>query len=138
MALKKHPMLMVLFIVVGIMAALAPIGLSQLEPAPAAFVELLLQTPGPFPDIPLPGLLPGQSGSEQCWLSLINIKGCSIELMNALQKGQSAKIGTACCHAILSIDDNCWALMFPLQPLFPPFLKQLCDGPDHAHAPTMF
>ena len=136
MASKTHPMLMVLFIVVGIMAALAPIGLSQLEPAPAPFPESPLPTPGPFPEIPLPGLLPGQPGSEQCWLSIINIEGCFVEIMNALQKGQSAKIGTACCHAILSIDDNCWGLMFPLQTFFPPLLKQLCNGP--AHAPTMF
>ena len=96
MASKTYPMLMVLFIVVGIMAALAPIGLSQLEPAPALFPESPLPTPGPFPEIPLPGLLPGQPGSEQCWSSIINIEQRFIEIVNALLKGQFAKIGTVC------------------------------------------
>ena len=89
MALKKHPMLMVLFIVVGIMAALALTRLSQLEPAPAS---------RPFPEIQLRGLLPGQSGSEQCCSSIINIEGCFVEIMNALLKGQVAKIGTYLIH----------------------------------------
>ena len=52
----------------------------------------------PFPEIQLRGLLPGQSGSEQCCSSIINIEGCFVEIMNALLKGQVAKIGTYLIH----------------------------------------
>ena len=50
-------------------------------------------------------LRPGQLGSEQCWSSIINIEQRFIEIVNALLKGQFAKIGTVC------LISNLWALI---------------------------
>ncbi|EEF30070.1 conserved hypothetical protein [Ricinus communis] len=58
--------------------------------------------------------------------------------MEALIKGQLGEIGTACCNAILSIEDNCWPQMFPLHPFLAPLLKGFCNGVALASAPSLF
>ncbi|ESQ38658.1 hypothetical protein EUTSA_v10029307mg [Eutrema salsugineum] len=45
-------------------------------------------------------------------------------------------VEAACCKAFSTLDANCWPHMFPLNPFFPPLLKENCarivpNSPTH-------
>ncbi|CAN7025752.1 hypothetical protein BRARA_F03094 [Brassica rapa] len=63
---------------------------------------------------------------EKCWSSLFNVHGCVLELFQSVFSGKFGHVGTACCKAFSTIDANCWPHMFPLNPFFPPLLKDNC------------
>ncbi|KAG7545005.1 Prolamin-like domain [Arabidopsis suecica] len=73
---------------------------------------------------------------EKCWSSLFNTQGCVFELLKSVFSGQFGNVGVACCKAFSTIDANCWPHMFPLNPFFPPLLKDNCahivpNSPTH-------
>ncbi|XP_024005797.1 egg cell-secreted protein 1.4 [Eutrema salsugineum] len=73
---------------------------------------------------------------EKCWSSLFNTRGCVFELYKSVFSGQFGNVGVACCKAFSTIDANCWPHMFPLNPFFPPLLKDNCahiipNSPTH-------
>lgn len=73
---------------------------------------------------------------EKCWSSLFNAHGCIFELYKSIFSGQFGNVGVACCKAFSTIDANCWPHMFPLNPFFPPLLKDNCahivpNSPTH-------
>ncbi|KAG7564927.1 Prolamin-like domain [Arabidopsis suecica] len=63
----------------------------------------------------------------KCSSSLFNVQGCVQEIYNSIFSGQFANIEAACCKIFLAIDTNCWPRMFPLNPFFPPLLKNNCE-----------
>ncbi|CAA7051862.1 unnamed protein product [Microthlaspi erraticum] len=63
---------------------------------------------------------------EKCWSSLFNVEGCVLELFKSVFSGKFGNVGVACCKAYSTIDANCWPHMFPLNPFFPPLLKDNC------------
>ncbi|CAA7051863.1 unnamed protein product [Microthlaspi erraticum] len=63
---------------------------------------------------------------EKCWMSLFNVEGCVLELIQSVFSGKYGKVGVACCKAFSTIDANCWPYMFPLNPFFPPLIKDSC------------
>ncbi|CAN8277487.1 unnamed protein product [Cochlearia groenlandica] len=63
---------------------------------------------------------------EKCWSSLFKVHGCVFELYKSVFSGEFSHVGTECCKAFSTIDANCWPHMFPLNPFFPPLLKDNC------------
>ncbi|CAA7051861.1 unnamed protein product [Microthlaspi erraticum] len=63
---------------------------------------------------------------EKCWSSLFNVEGCVLELFKSVFSGKFGNVGVSCCKAYSTIDANCWPHMFPLNPFFPPLLKDNC------------
>ncbi|CAH8384352.1 unnamed protein product [Eruca vesicaria subsp. sativa] len=74
--------------------------------------------PKPLPTFPI--------DLEKCWSSLFNVNGCVLELFESVFSGKFGNVGIACCMAFSTIDANCWPHMFPLNPFFPPLLKDNC------------
>ncbi|KAJ4704987.1 ECA1 gametogenesis related family protein [Melia azedarach] len=104
-------------LVVACIAILVSTGLAQFKPAPPFFQ--------------IPGLLPPPvEGADKCWESLKSIAGCFREIEESLSHGQIGKIGPLCCSAINQVNDSCWPKMFPLNPFFPPLLKNFCVVPS--------
>ncbi|KAF8079591.1 hypothetical protein N665_1015s0002 [Sinapis alba] len=81
-----------------------------------------VQTTPRFPTIP---------GSpvdiRKCWSSLTSIQGCVVEINKSAVTGKFENVGPACCKAFTDVDAKCWPKMFPLNPLFPPLLKDGCS-----------
>ncbi|MBA0736622.1 hypothetical protein Gogos_010157 [Gossypium gossypioides] len=81
---------------------------------------------------------PLQSGSEvdKCWSSLSNVNGCVTEIINSFFGGQMFTIiSPACCNAIMKLNDDCWPILFPFYPYFPPYLKNYCGETATATPP---
>ncbi|XP_056857324.1 uncharacterized protein LOC108829690 [Raphanus sativus] len=75
----------------------------------------------------IPGIFPGLPiDFVKCWSSLFNVEGCVLQISNSILSGKFENLEAACCKAFSSVDANCWPQMFPLNPFFPPFLKQNC------------
>ncbi|TQD91024.1 hypothetical protein C1H46_023411 [Malus baccata] len=75
--------------------------------------------PGLFPP-GIPGLSPPGTPGEvaKCWSSLQNIPGCASEIYTTILIGKFA-LGPACCKALVAVDANCLANLFPLFPSIP-------------------
>ncbi|XP_019093894.1 PREDICTED: uncharacterized protein LOC109129694 [Camelina sativa] len=75
-----------------------------------------------------PGLFPPGSPIDlvKCWSSLFNVQGCVLEISKSIFSGKFENVEGACCKAFSSLDANCWPHMFPLNPFFPPLLKDNC------------
>ncbi|VYS70271.1 unnamed protein product [Arabidopsis thaliana] len=58
----------------------------------------------------------------KCWSSLFNVQGCNIEILKYVL---TAKFES--CKAFTEVDANCWPKMFPLNPFFPPLVKDGCS-----------
>lgn len=63
----------------------------------------------------------------KCWSSLFNVQGCNIEILKSVLTGNFENVGSTCCKAFTEVDAKCWPTMFPLNPLFPPLLKDGCS-----------
>ncbi|KAI5679626.1 hypothetical protein M9H77_00853 [Catharanthus roseus] len=61
-----------------------------------------------------------------CLVSFVNTQGCIQELIASFLSLQVHLLGPQCCKAAMAIDDNCWPKIFPLNPLFPPEVKNYC------------
>ncbi|ESQ38640.1 hypothetical protein EUTSA_v10029475mg [Eutrema salsugineum] len=86
-------------------------GIAQVQPSPLS--------PGFFP----PGL---PIDLVKCWSSLFNVEGCVLEIFKSIFSGKFENVEAACCKAFSTLDANCWPQMFPLNPFFPPLLKDNC------------
>ncbi|XP_019091570.1 PREDICTED: uncharacterized protein LOC109128874 [Camelina sativa] len=77
----------------------------------------------------IPGFSPPGSPIDlaKCWSSLLNIQGCEIEILKSALTGKFENVGPTCCKAFTEIDAKCWPKMFPLNPFFPPLLKDGCS-----------
>lgn len=92
-----------------------------------ALCAAIIITPGIAHDEQPPPLqFPLPIDMEKCWSSLFNTHGCIFELYKSVFSGQFGNVGVACCKAFSTIDANCWPHMFPLNPFFPPLLKDNC------------
>ncbi|KAF8393117.1 hypothetical protein HHK36_021358 [Tetracentron sinense] len=58
--------------------------------------------------------------------SLQTIEGCVEEVLTSFLSNKVGLIGPKFCQAITKISENCWPKIFPLNPLFPPLLKDYC------------
>ncbi|CAH8388238.1 unnamed protein product [Eruca vesicaria subsp. sativa] len=76
----------------------------------------------------IPGLFPPGLPIDlvKCWSSLFNIEGCVLQISNSILSDKFENLEATCCKAFSSLDANCWSQMFPLNPLFPPILKENC------------
>ncbi|CAH8334008.1 unnamed protein product [Eruca vesicaria subsp. sativa] len=83
-----------------------------------------MQNPQGIPGIFPPGLVPVDL--VKCWWSLYNIQGCVLAISTSFLSGKFENIEAECCKAFSSLDANCWPHMFPLNPFFPPLLKENC------------
>ncbi|KAL6965538.1 hypothetical protein U1Q18_036588 [Sarracenia purpurea var. burkii] len=70
------------------------------------------------------GLLPG----AECFTSLKGIQGCVEDIISSFLGGEIREISKSCCQAFIDIDDKCWPKMFPLNPFFPPLVKNYCNA----------
>lgn len=74
---------------------------------------------------------------QQCMSSLENFKGCLDGLMNAVEHFTFQSVGDVCCQALNDVDTDCWPKFFPSSdPLFPPFLKNLCGMSAPSPSPS--
>lgn len=72
----------------------------------------------------------------KCWSALLNLQGCRIEIFKSVLTSKFEDVGPACSKAFTEVDaKSCWPNMFPLNPLFPPLLKDGCSRISTA-APT--
>ncbi|XP_010446357.1 PREDICTED: uncharacterized protein LOC104729153 [Camelina sativa] len=87
-------------------------------------------------------IIPGSSspGSPidltKCWSSILSIQGCEIEIFKSALTSKFENVGRICCKVFTEIDAKCWPKMFPLNPFFPPLLKDGCSR-INAAAPTL-
>ncbi|GFQ05764.1 hypothetical protein PHJA_002720500 [Phtheirospermum japonicum] len=72
---------------------------------------------------------------QQCLSTILGVPGCLNQLIDSGLRLQPQLLGPPCCKAFLQIDQNCWAKMFPLNPGFPPSLKEYCLGLPAAQPP---
>ncbi|KAF8093998.1 hypothetical protein N665_0372s0004 [Sinapis alba] len=63
----------------------------------------------------------------KCLSSLVSVQCCVTEIYKSLFTGKFDNVGAMCCKAFSAIDAKCWPQMFPLNPLFPPLLKDECS-----------
>ncbi|KAJ0261690.1 Egg cell-secreted-like protein [Hirschfeldia incana] len=63
----------------------------------------------------------------KCLSSLVSVEGCVTEIHKSLFTGKFDNVGAMCCKAFSAIDAKCWPQMFPLNPFFPPLLKNECS-----------
>ncbi|EOA14697.1 hypothetical protein CARUB_v10027972mg, partial [Capsella rubella] len=82
-----------------------------------------MQTPPTVPGLFLPG---SPINLVKCWSSLFNVEGCVLEISRSIFSGKLEHVKAACCKAFSTLDANCWPHMFPLNPFFPPLLKDTC------------
>ncbi|KAL5786334.1 hypothetical protein ACOSQ2_008726 [Xanthoceras sorbifolium] len=73
----------------------------------------------PLPLQPVPEL-------QKCWAAITSAPGCIMEIYGSLLSGQIVSVGPVCCAAITQVSENCWPMMFPANPFFPPLLKNFC------------
>ncbi|KAL1206707.1 hypothetical protein V5N11_027266 [Cardamine amara subsp. amara] len=85
-----------------------------------------------------PGLFPPGLPVDliKCWSSLFNVEGCVLEISKSVFSGKFENVEAACCKEFSALDANCWPHMFPLNPFFPPLLKDNCarivpNSPTH-------
>ncbi|CAH8360570.1 unnamed protein product [Eruca vesicaria subsp. sativa] len=91
----------------------------------AVLCVVVLVTPGAAHD-QLKPLPTSPIDLEKCWSSLFNVNGCVLQLFESVFSGKFGNVGIACCKAFSTIDANCWPHMFPLNPFFPPLIKDNC------------
>ena len=60
---------------------------------------------------------------DLCWYAMIRVSGCVRGVQEALMQARIDLIEAACCQAIINLEDKCWSLMFPSDPIYPEFLK---------------
>ncbi|EOA15102.1 hypothetical protein CARUB_v10028470mg [Capsella rubella] len=98
-----------IFLIVSLSAAIfVTQGVAHMETQPTV--------PGLFPPIDL----------VKCWSSLFSVEGCVLEISKSIFSGKFENVQSACCKAFSTLDANCWPHMFPLNPFFPPLLKDNC------------
>ncbi|CAN6995137.1 unnamed protein product [Brassica oleracea var. botrytis] len=83
-----------------------------------------MQNPQAIPGLFPPGLVP--IDLVKCWLSLFTVQGCVLAISNSFFSGKFENVEAACCKVFSTLDANCWPHMFPLNPFFPPLLKDNC------------
>ncbi|KAK2661349.1 hypothetical protein Ddye_007882 [Dipteronia dyeriana] len=79
--------------------------------------------PGLLLILPVPEL-------QKCWAALMSAPSCVMEIYSSLFSDQIGKIGPFCCAAITQVSENCWPKMFPVNPFFPPLLKEFYAAPS--------
>ncbi|KAI3846671.1 hypothetical protein MKW92_039926 [Papaver armeniacum] len=82
-----------------------------------------------------PPVLPYNPEIEKCWSTLVDIEGCSAEILNFLFTFQ-LRLGPACCKAIIGLGDTClpavfawgsgWGRGIPFNPANPNVVKGYC------------
>ncbi|CAN7039277.1 unnamed protein product [Brassica rapa subsp. trilocularis] len=83
-----------------------------------------MQNPQAIPGLFPPGLVP--IDLVKCWSSLFTVQGCVLAISNSFFSGNFENVEAACCKVFSTLDANCWPHMFPLNPFFPPLLKDNC------------
>ncbi|CAN6842505.1 unnamed protein product [Brassica oleracea] len=83
-----------------------------------------MQNPQAIPGLFPPGLVP--IDLVKCWSSLFTVQGCILAISNSFFSGKIENVEAACCKVFSTLDANCWPHMFPLNPFFPPLLKDNC------------
>ncbi|CAN6850824.1 unnamed protein product [Brassica oleracea] len=83
-----------------------------------------MQNPQAIPGLFPPGLVP--IDLVKCWSSLFTVQGCVLAISNSFFSGKFENVEAACCKVFSTLDANCWPHMFPLNPFFPPLLKDNC------------
>ncbi|CAI9094948.1 OLC1v1030786C1 [Oldenlandia corymbosa var. corymbosa] len=66
-----------------------------------------------------------------CLQAVLGTEGCVQELVSSFLSLQPRFLGPECCKASVTVDDNCWPKIFPLNPFFPPLLKSFCLSELH-------
>ncbi|CAA7057816.1 unnamed protein product [Microthlaspi erraticum] len=82
-----------------------------------------VQPPPTIPGFVLPG---SPIDLAKCWSSLFDVEGCVLEISKSIFSGKFENVEAACCKVFSTLDANCWPQMFPLNPFFPPLLKDNC------------
>ncbi|KAL5786336.1 hypothetical protein ACOSQ2_008728 [Xanthoceras sorbifolium] len=88
------------------------------------------------PAVGLPPLFGQDPDIQKCLSTLQNVQGCVQEIITSFLSHQVQLIGPACCKALNEVDDKCWPKVFPLDPFFPPLLKNYCATVVPGASPT--
>ncbi|KAI3940005.1 hypothetical protein MKW98_029781 [Papaver atlanticum] len=119
------------FSVLVLLIIASAITMGTAESQPLAPTQLdTVQIPGLFPP-----LLPNNPEIEKCWSTLVDIEGCSAEILNFLFTFQ-LRLGPACCKAIIGLSETClpavfawgsgWGIGIPFNPAYPNVVKGYC------------
>ncbi|XP_013617053.1 PREDICTED: uncharacterized protein LOC106323486 [Brassica oleracea var. oleracea] len=76
-----------------------------------------MQNPQAIPGLFPPGFVP--IDLVKCWSSLFTVQGCVLAISNSFFSGKFENVEAACC--VFN-----FRYMFPLNPFFPPLLKDNC------------
>lgn len=79
-----------------------------------------------FGTLDLLGLGFGVTMGNPCLESFVSTQGCVEELVSSFVTLQAHLLGPQCCKSALTIDENCWPKIFPMNPVFPPLVKNYC------------
>ncbi|KAM7511587.1 hypothetical protein LguiB_010462 [Lonicera macranthoides] len=105
----------VTFQILLILACIVTLALSRVEPTSS-------------PLEPSQNLISEKFQMQQCLSSFQNIQGCLAEIFESYSRGQFSAIGPSCCKSISGIGNDCWGIMFPFNPSFPPLLTSYCGS----------
>ncbi|KAL0824718.1 hypothetical protein Bca101_048395 [Brassica carinata] len=94
-----------------------------------------MQNPQAIPGLFPPGLVP--IDLVKCWSSLFTVQGCVLAISNSFFSGKFENVEAACCKVFSTLDANCWPHMFPLNPFFPPLLKDNCARDSRTFPPGL-
>ncbi|KAK1261726.1 hypothetical protein QJS04_geneDACA008763 [Acorus gramineus] len=77
-----------------------------------------------------------ESKTFACWQALISAEGCIQDIFSSFFTGRM-NLSPQCCHAIQSINQDCFLEFFPFfNPDFNPLLKSFCFTQSGAVPPS--
>lgn len=87
---------------------------------------------------PAMGFIPLQPSKElqKCWSYLEQKPKCLMQIHGSLFNGQFKGISPTCCNVTAELNNDCWPILFPFHPFFPPLLKTICAHSSGLVAPT--
>lgn len=91
-----------------------------------------------IPSLPIPMPMPGLDLPKiPCLSSVSNAGTCATDLISAVLSVEMGSIKPSCCEAVLKVEDSCWGMVFPTNPLIPVAIKSVCGWVrDHPLAPS--
>ncbi|KAL1561174.1 hypothetical protein AAHA92_03912 [Salvia divinorum] len=81
--------------------------------------NLILGLPGLGDGDLIPPVIP-------CLRSVTGVGVCIRDLISSILSIQLRPISTACCDAVLRVEETCWPKIFPTNPLIPVVIESIC------------
>lgn len=62
-----------------------------------------------------------------CLATLTGFQDCAQEVVSSMATFQVQLVGPECCRALAEADNKCWPKALPVNPFYPPLLKNHCS-----------